>query len=184
VAPALVDALRRRGRLVASVDAFNSGAAVAPRDTSDRFFTTYNRTDDALRAQDILTAVAWLKKQPGVRGVSLAGVGRAGLWSLLAAGLAPGLDAVAADVDRLPTAEDDAYLGRVFVPLFRKAGGFETALLMGLGGSRILVHGTGDAFDTARVEASARAVGAASRLRVARETASDADVVAFLTAAK
>ncbi|MFN8093997.1 MAG: acetylxylan esterase [Vicinamibacteria bacterium] len=185
VSASLVDALRRRGRLVASVDAFNSGAAAAPRDASDRFFTTYNRTDDALRAQDVLTAVAWLKKQPGVRSVCLAGLGRAGLWSLLAAGLAPGVDAVAADVDRFPTADDDAYLGRVFVPLFRKAGGFDAAIVASLGaGSRVFLHDTAGAFDTARAEAAAQATGAARRLKVVGEAASDAEVVAWLTAGK
>jgi dienelactone hydrolase len=183
VPPSLVDALRRRGRLVASVDAFDTGVAAAPRDASDRFFTTYNRTDDALRAQDIITAAAWLRKQRGTRNVALAGLGRAGLWSLLAAGLAPGLDAVAADVDRFPTSDDDAYLGRVFVPLFRKAGGFDAAVLMALGGgSRLLLHDTGGAFDTGPIEASARGLGAERRLKVVREAASEADVVAWLTA--
>jgi len=32
------------------------------------------RTDDAHRVQDILTALAWLKRQPGVREVSSSGV--------------------------------------------------------------------------------------------------------------
>ena len=176
----LVEAVRQRGRLVASIDAFNTGTAAAVRDTSDRFFTTYNRTDDALRCQDALTALAWLKKQPGVRRVVLVGLGRAGLWAMLAAGLAPGLDAVVADADRFPTADDDAYLGRVFVPLFRKAGGFETALLLGLG-ARLFVHDTGGVFDTARVEESARLTGASGRLRVESSKATDADVVAWLT---
>ena len=63
VAASLVDPLRRQGRLVASLDAFDTGGAGAPRDTSDRFFTTYNRTDDANRVQDVLTALAWLKRQ-------------------------------------------------------------------------------------------------------------------------
>lgn len=180
VPAALVDALRRRGRLVASLDAFNTGTATAARDTSDRFFTTYNRTDDALRAQDVLTALAWLKRRPGIRRVGLVGLGRAGLWSLLAAGLAPGLDAVVADADRFPSADDEAYLGRVFVPLLRKAGGFETALLLGLG-ARVFVHDTGGVFDTTRVEESARRVGAAGRLRVRSERAADGDVVAWVT---
>ena len=179
----LVDALRRRGRLVASIDAFNTGTATAARDTGDRFFTTYNRTDDALRAQDVVTALAWLRRQPGIRRVSLVGVDRAGLWSLLAAGLAPGLDAVVVDADRFPTADDEAYLGRVFVPLFRKAGGFETAMLLSLG-ARLYVHDTGGVFETARVEASARAIGATGRLRVEREKTSDADVAAWVTAGR
>ncbi len=176
----LIEPLRRQGYVVASIDAFNSGSARVQRDTSDRFFTTYNRTDDANRVQDVLTALAWLKRQPGVRSVSLVGLERAGLWCLLAQALAPGLDAVVADADAFPTGSDDAYLGRVFVPLLRSVGGFETALTLGLG-SRIRVHGTGGLFDTTAVEASARATGAAERLRVTREKLADADVVAWVT---
>jgi hypothetical protein len=171
---------------VASLDAFNTGGAPAPRDTSDRFFTTYNRTDDANRVQDVLTTLAWLARQPGVRRVGLVGLQRAGLWCLLAHGLArglaqdpaPTLDAVAADADRFPTGRDEAYLDQVFVPLLRRAGGFETALTLGLGG-RVLVHDTGGVFETAAAEESARAIRA-GRLEVSRELLSDADVTAWV----
>jgi len=41
----------------------------------------------------------------------------------------------------------------------------------------VRVHDTGDVFDTTAVEASARATGAAEKLRVSREKLTDADVV-------
>jgi dienelactone hydrolase len=176
----LLDPLRRQGVLVASLDAFNSGSARVQRDTSDRFFTTYNRTDDANRVQDVLTALAWLRQQPGVRRVSLAGLERAGPWCLLAQALAPGLDAVVADADAFATDRDEPYLDRISIPLLRSVGGFETALTLGLR-SRVLVHNTAGVFDTAAAEASARATGAAERLRVNREKLADADVVAWVT---
>jgi dienelactone hydrolase len=175
----LVEPLRRGGRIVAAIDAFNTGRARAARDTSDRFFTTYNRTDDSHRVQDILTALAWLKRQPGVREVSLVGLERAGLWCVLAQALAPDLAAVVADADRFPTAHDQAYLDRLAIPLFRSVGAFETALTLGLG-SRLHVHNTADAFDTAAVAASARATASAQRFQVSREPLSDADIVAWL----
>ena len=178
-AASLVDPLRRQGRLVASLDAFDTGRARASRDTSDRFFTTYNRTDDAHRVQDILTALAWLKRQPGIRRVGLVGLERAGLWCLLAQALAPGLDAVVADADTLATERDEAYLTRLPIPLLRSVGGFETALTLGLG-TRLRVHNTGGVFDTAAAVASGRATGAAERLQVSREKLTDADVAAWL----
>jgi len=177
----LIGPLRRQGRLVASLDAFNTGRARAPRDTSDRFFTTYNRTDDANRVQDILTTLAWLKRRPGVRRVGLVGLERAGLWCLLAQAEVPRLDAVVADAGRFPTGRDEAYLTRLPIPLLRSVGGFETALMLGLGrGTRLHLHDTGDAFDTARVEESARRSGARGRLEVSREKLSDADVTGWL----
>jgi dienelactone hydrolase len=175
----LVEPLRREGHLVAAIDAFNTGRARAARDTSDRFFTTYNRTDDSHRVQDILTALAWLKRQAGVRKVSLVGLERAGLWCVLAQALAPELAAVVADADRFPTAHDQAYVDRLSIPLLRSVGGFETALTLGLG-SRLRVHNTADAFDTAAVASSARATASARRLQVSRERLSDADIVAWL----
>ncbi|HVO12065.1 MAG TPA: acetylxylan esterase [Vicinamibacteria bacterium] len=178
-AGSLIGRLRAQGFLVASIDAFNTGTAVTPRDTSDPFFTTYNRTDDANRVQDVLTALAWLRARPDVRRLSLVGLGRAGLWCLLAQGLAPRLDAVVADADRFPSERDEAYLGPVFVPLLRKAGAFDTALLLTLG-ARVLVHDTGGVFDTARVEDSARLCGR-SGLSVSTRKLDDAEVLAALS---
>jgi dienelactone hydrolase len=175
----LIGPLRRQGRLVASLDAFNTGRARAPRDTSDRFFTTYNRTDDANRVQDVLTALAWLKRQPGIRRVGLAGLGRAGLWCVLAQGLAPELHAVVADADRFASGRDDAYLSGLSIPHVRRVGGLQTALILRLGG-RVHVHHTADAFETAAAEASAKASGAGGQLEVKRERLSDAEVVARL----
>jgi dienelactone hydrolase len=175
----LVDPLRRQGWVVATLDAFNTGRAPAPRDTSDRFFTTYNRTDDANRVQDVLTALAWLKRQPGVRHLALVGLDRAGLWCLLAQALAPGLEAVVADADAFATGRDEAYLDRISIPLLRSVGGFETALTLGLG-SRMRIHDTGGVFDTVAAEASARATGAGGRLRASREKLGDAGVVAWV----
>ena len=84
-----VQPLLARGHMVMSIDAFNTGAAKARRDMSDPFFTTYNRTDDSHRVQDILTAIAYLEGRPEVARVNLAGVGKGGLWCLLARALAP-----------------------------------------------------------------------------------------------
>ena len=177
----LFEPLRRQGWLVASLDAFDTGGARASREASDRFFTTYNRTDDANRVQDVLTTLAWLKRQPGIREVSLVGLERAGLWCLLAQALAPGLDAVVADADGFATERDEPYLDRLSIPLLRSVGGFETALTLGLG-TRLRVHDTGGLFDTAAVEATARATGTDQRFHVSREKLTDADVVAWLTA--
>ncbi|HXY41052.1 MAG TPA: hypothetical protein VEQ10_15375, partial [Vicinamibacteria bacterium] len=178
-AGSLVGPLRARGFLVASIDAFNTGTATAARDASDRFFTTYNRTDDSNRVQDVLTALAWLGGRPAVRRLALVGLGRSGLWCLLAQALAPHLDAVVADADQFPTDRDDAYLGQVSVPLLRRAGAFDTALLLTLG-SRLLVHDTGGVFDTARVEESARLCGR-SGLSVSTRKLEDPEAVAAVS---
>lgn len=139
--------LLARGHLVMSIDAFNTGAAQARRDRSDPFFTTYNRTDDSNRVQDILTAIAFLESRPEVARVNLVGVGKGGLWSLLARALAPQLHRTLVDVSNFSSEEDGAYLEHLYVPVLRRAGDFKTAAMLAPA-SRLLIHNTGESFST------------------------------------
>ena len=139
--------LLARGHLVMSIDAFNTGAATARRDMSDPFFTTYNRTDVSNRVQDILTAIAYLESRPDVARVNLVGVGKGGLWSLLARALAPQLHRTLVDVANFSSEEDGAYLEHLYVPVLRRAGDFKTAAMLP-SATRLLVHNTGENFST------------------------------------
>ena len=142
-----VQPLLARGHLVMSIDAFNTGAAKARRDMSDPFFTTYNRTDVSNRVQDILTAIAYLESRPDVARVNLVGVGKGGLWSLLARALAPQLHRTLVDVSNFSSEEDGAYLEHLYVPVLRRAGDFKTAAMLP-SATRLLVHNTGENFST------------------------------------
>ena len=142
-----VQPLLARGHLVMSIDAFNTGAAKARRDMSDPFFTTYNRTDVSNRVQDILTALAYLESRPEVIRVNLAGVGKGGLWCLLARGLAPRLHRTLVDVSRFSSEKDGAYLEHLYVPVLRRAGDFKTAAMLAPA-TPLLIHNTGESFDT------------------------------------
>ncbi len=135
------------GHLVMAIDAFNTGEAQAKRDMSDPFFTTYNRTDVSNRVQDILTAMVYLESRPEVDRVNLAGVGKAGLWCLLARSLAPEPHRTLVDVSRFSSEEDRAYLEHLYVPVLRRAGDFKTAAMLGPA-TRLLIHNTGESFET------------------------------------
>jgi len=110
------------GRPVLMIDAFQTGTAVAPRDRSGKFFTTFNKTDDANRVQDILTSLAWLKTP----NAELIGIGKAAVWCLFAAAVAPRPVPLKADLGGFTGADQD-YLDRFFVPGIQRAGGFEAA---------------------------------------------------------
>src|SRR5262249_16205109 len=88
----LIESLNRAGHGVILVHCFPGGRQIPEK---IKFFTTYNRTDTANRAQDILTAIAYLKRQTAR--VSVIGLGEAGLWALLARGIAPALDRMVID---------------------------------------------------------------------------------------
>lgn len=116
----------RAKRPVLMIDVFQTGAAVAPRDRSHRHFLCFNQSDDANRLQDILTALRWLSdRRPGP--VELIGFGKARVWCLFAAALAPiELNLTGALGDFGGT--DQEFIEQFFVPGVQRAGGLETAL--------------------------------------------------------
>ena len=174
----LLTSLLKKGHLVMSIDAFNTGSARAERDTSSPFFTTYNRTDDANRVQDILTALSFLKRE-GVARLNLVGLDEAGLWCLLARGLSPELEQTAVDAAQFPSGEDQAYLDRLYIPLLRRAGDFRTALTLAPT-SRLLIHNTGTGFETEWAREAYRLGAAEDRLRVERGRLSQEELVSWL----
>jgi hypothetical protein len=114
----------RRSTLL--LDVFQTGAAVAPRNQSRRDFLTYNRTDDANRVQDILTGLRFLSSRQRER-IELVGNGRAGVWCLFAAAIAPVEVEMKVQLDGFD-GSDEAFLKGFFVPGVQRAGGLDTAL--------------------------------------------------------
>jgi dienelactone hydrolase len=187
--------LLRRGSAVFSIDAFQTGEHRGTRDMSDRMFTTYNRTDDAERVQDILTALTYLngRKQlqqdararpPGaveLGEVSLVGMDRAGLWVLLARALAPQDFAArtAADAGQFETENDAAYLEKLFIPLIRRAGDFRTATAL-IAPAPLLIHNTATGFKLDWARDAYRAAGREAALAVKEAPASEAEIASWL----
>ena len=181
---ALIRGLLDRGHMVLGVDAFLTGEFHPPygetqREPSVRYFTTFNRTDVALRVQDILTALAYLRGQEDVQAVQLVGLERAGLWCLLARGLAGDMDRTVVDVDRLNIGEDEECLKDLFVPGLRRAGDFRTAGALTAPGW-LFVHNTGGQFDTGWIADVYQAVHTEDRLRIQRERATTDEILDWL----
>jgi dienelactone hydrolase len=105
--------------------AFQTGSSITPRDRSAEFFSTFNRTDDQNRVQDILTALAYLK-QEGAKDLRLVGTGKAAIWALFAAAAAPVPIALPENVESF-TGTDQDFLDQFFVPGIQRAGGLEAA---------------------------------------------------------
>jgi len=179
----LVSDLIAAGESVLGVDLFLTGGhsfanGKVIRDTSDRYFTTYNRTDAALRIQDILTALVYLKSQVTVSTLNLIGIGEAGLWCLLAAGFADVARTVV-DANRFDSDNDEAYLHTLPIPSIRRVGDFRTAGTL-VAPRHLLIHNTSNTFQTDWIVDVYRAVNAADRLRVETEAVSEADIAAWL----
>jgi len=141
----LTESLLKGGHTVASILSFPGGRKV-PEEI--RYFTTYNKTDEAHRVQEMLTAIAYLKKQYGTARLSIVAQGRAGLWALLARGLAPRIDRMVIDAAQFDSTNDEEFLKYLPIPGIRRAGDFRTAVAIAPL-TPLYIHNTGDKFHTA-----------------------------------
>jgi hypothetical protein len=123
VNPDGAEAARNAGASALLLTAFQTGSSIASRDRSAEFFSTFNRTDDQNRVQDILTALAYLK-QEGAKNLRVVGTGKAAVWALFAAAAAP---VPIAFQDNLAgfAGQDQDFLDQFFVPGIQRAGGLE-----------------------------------------------------------
>jgi hypothetical protein len=125
---AAVQELIAKRASVLLIDAFQTGGAVAPRDRSVKHFEAFNQTDDACRAQDILTALAFLK-QSGYSDIRLVGLGKAAVWALFAAAVADMPVSLDADIAGFSGTDAD-FIEKFFVPGIQRAGGLRAARML------------------------------------------------------
>ncbi len=123
---AAIAKLTAAGESVLMIDAFQTGAAIEPRKAKPEFFLTFNKSDDANRVQDILTALRFLDSR-GEKPVILAGSGKAAVWTLFAAAVAPMQLKLSADLAGF-RGSDDEFIRDLLVPGIQRAGGLDTAL--------------------------------------------------------
>ena len=175
----VVAGLLEKGCTVMAIDAFGVAHFGPPPDADARFFTTYNRTSTANSVQDILTALAWLGVQPGVKTVALLGLEAGGMWSLLARALAPEVAACVVDTVGFDPDNDEQWAEHFFVPLLRRAGDVRTAVALGAPG-RLLLHNTGAGFSAGWAGRLYKVLGTPANLSVSSRAAGTAAIIAFL----
>jgi dienelactone hydrolase len=174
---ALVRTILDRGGVVMSIDAFETGPAKTPRNTSARLFDNFNSTDDANRVQDILTALEYLRERTKARTVNLVGLETAGVWTYFARALAGDQVTLAADLGQFAAATDQAYIDKFFIPGLRKAGDFRAAAVMNSRG-RALLYNAAPEFPTDWMRAAADAAGTSVDVR--NSPVSEAELAAWI----
>jgi hypothetical protein len=98
------------------------------RDNAAPHFLAFNRSDDANRVQDILTALAFLHgKYPGK--IELMGTGNAAVQALFAAAVAPIEVKLSAGTEGF-RGSDEEFVKSFFVPGIQRAGGLEAARML------------------------------------------------------
>jgi hypothetical protein len=109
--------------------------------------------------------------------IILAGNGRAGLWTLLAA---PAADAVVADCDQLDVSNDEALLAPdLLCPGIRNIGTFEGPAMLAAS-HPLLLHNTGRGFSTSNISSAYSAAGASKRLKIEPAHLSDDALVEWI----
>ena len=174
----LAQSILNRGGIVMGIDAFQTGTAVAPRDTSNRAFVNFNQTNDAHRVQDILTALTYLRSRAKAQTVNLVGLEGAGLWSYFARAMAGDGVNLAADLVHFGADTDSEYVDKFFIPGLRRAGDFHAASVLNTQG-RALIYNAGQQFpaDWARQAANV----ARSELDLRSGSVAEAELVSWLT---
>ncbi len=121
---AATNALQEK-KAVLTIDAFQIGTGKSSRDETHPYFLTFNRSDDANRVQDIVTACAYLK-QSGYSQIRLVGLESAAVWATFAAAVSDIQVTLDADISRFK-GEDDDFLNHFFIPGIQRAGGLLAA---------------------------------------------------------
>lgn len=116
----------RSGRPLLAIDPFHGGRERQTQRRTDKYFLSYNRTDEAEQVQDILTALAFLHSRYKTR-PEVIGIGKFGIAALFGAAVAPNEVNVIADLNGFSGSDQD-FEHRFFVPGIQRAGGLQAAL--------------------------------------------------------
>jgi hypothetical protein len=163
----LLTPLLRRGIAVLVV---KPAMVNVPADQPSIFYTAYNRTrcqEQVRQLVSFCSDASFSTPREGADSsrtfrVILAGVGKAGLWSLLAA---PAADAVIADCDNLNESDDEAMLEPdIFCPGIRNVGSFEGVTMLAAP-HPLALHNVGRQFPYENLRKVYKAVGAADKFQ-------------------
>jgi hypothetical protein len=176
----LVKTLLNRGGIVMSIDGFQTGTAVAPRDIGARGFSSYNLTNDEARVQDILTALEYLRIRSKAPTINLVGLEAAGLWSYFARTVAGDGVNLAADLVQFGADTDAEYVNKLYIPGLRKAGDFRAGSVMNSQG-RELLYNASPQFPADWARQAALLAGSELDLRAG--PVAEAELVAWLASA-
>ena len=166
----LVKGFIAKNKIVMGIDAFKTGELALLKKEGVNHFYTYNLSDTALQIQDILTAITYL--QTLTYTVNLVGMEEAGLWCLLARGLAHNVNQTIVDADQFEYDDDDLWVKRLFIPHIRRAGDFMTAAAL-IAPAKLIIHNTSDSFPEGWIRDIYSVSGALESLRIQRDKAND-----------
>ena len=189
----LVQGLLAAGHDVLSIDCFLTGEYSSPfvkvsrphpeyksvpRQFRKDYEYCYNHSDQQWRVQDILTAIG-VCSSGKYSEVNLAGMGRAGLWCLMARPLAKGVSRTVVDAAQFDVENDENWKGELEIAGIRRAGDFRTASAL-IAPDELFIHNTGSKFKTDWAVDAYRAEDALEKLTVRTGRLCGKEIAAYL----
>lgn len=165
VPESMVKSLTAKGRVVLAVDCLPMGRR---KPTRDRFYHFYNRSNLAVRVQEIMMGLAALDGQWNVDRVDVVGLGKAGPWTIFARALsdATKLGATIIDGARFDERESPSWRkDEMFNLCIMRYGGTSAAGAL-IAPGILTVHNTGGKFQTRTIQAAYKAAGAGANLDI------------------
>jgi hypothetical protein len=107
---------------------FQTGRSKARREAPKTYHLTFNRSDDANRVQDIVTAIRYLNAQSSAP-IELKCTETAAIWCTFAAAMSPVKVKLDAPLGNFK-GTDQQFLDEFFVPGIQRAGGLQAALAL------------------------------------------------------
>ncbi|MBY0503425.1 MAG: hypothetical protein K2X03_05940 [Bryobacteraceae bacterium] len=108
---------------------FQTGRSKARRESPKKYHLTFNRSDDANRVQDIVTAIRYLHAESPTPQIELRCTETAAIWCTFAAAMSPVPVKLNAPLGAF-RGTDQQYLDEFFVPGIQRAGGLSAALAL------------------------------------------------------
>ncbi len=164
VSPSLIRSLVEAKSAVLTLDPLGLGQR---RPTDDKFYYTYNRSNLAIRVQEILLGISALSHVKKDARIDVIGLDQAGLWTLLARAVSetPNLGAALIDGGRFDGTSSAWQNNEMFSPGILRVGGTDTAGGL-IAPAPLTIHNAGGKLGTETTRAAYRATGAESTLRI------------------
>lgn len=115
------------------------------------FFTSYNRTDEALCVQTISDALSYLNNRTGIDESSLYCTGNAGVLGLVTSTVNENISSAVLDLNHFNPESDDDYLQSLYIPHIKRAGGIEGALCVSHA-ENIMLYNNESSFPEGRIQ--------------------------------
>ena len=152
----IIHALLDKGQTVYAIDPFGTGQNIGEENPEEprgeRETSSIPLTAPTMPSASATFALA-LRHMPSGP-ANIVGFGNAGLWAIIASAISERANLqIVSDIGAFNTTTENDYLNRLPIPGILKAGGLPNAAAL-IAPNNLLLHNTGDAFDTSWAEAA------------------------------